>query len=359
MDELLSLDLDIVDTSHRQLERETSSEFTRKTTEIALHGPASNGAESEPNALVGRGEDVIYDADHHETLDRTGLPEGITGTYTLRSFSAHLEDLDLFPSDTPSRPDFAEYRQWAFESAALDLALQQAGTSLGEVIGRERSPLRFVASTRLGEPPTTERVEAFRAIDADLEYKLDPTPAWSTELIEDLASMDVVRILDLKGQYEGTDVDVPGDPARYRQLVEAFPDAVLEDPEVREATRPVLEAEDVRSRLSWDAIIHGVADVEALPWEPEWLNIKPSRFGSIESLLETIAHCEREGITCYGGGQFELGVGRGQIQLLASLYYPAAPNDVAPGAYNDPEIGADLPSSPLEPPAASPGFRWT
>ena len=32
----------------------------------------------------------------------------------------------------------------------------------------------------------------------------------------------------------------------------------------------------------------------------------------------------------YGGGMGELGVGRGQIELLAALFHPEAPNDVAP-----------------------------
>jgi hypothetical protein len=40
-------------------------------------------------------------------------------------------------------------------------------------------------------------------------------------------------------------------------------------------------------------------------------------------------------------------VGRDQIQHLASLFHPDAPNDVAPGAYNDPQPRAGLPVSPL------------
>jgi hypothetical protein len=56
----------------------------------------------------------------------------------------------------------------------------------------------------------------------------------------------------------------------------------------------------------------------------------------------------------YGGGQFELGPGRFQIQKLASLFYPEGPNDVAPSVYNE---GAQegLPTSPLPPPGG-PGF---
>ena len=49
----------------------------------------------------------------------------------------------------------------------------------------------------------------------------------------------------------------------------------------------------------------------------------------------------------YGGGQFELGRGRAQIQNLASVFYPDTPNDVAPGAYNLGEPRDDLPRSPL------------
>ena len=37
----------------------------------------------------------------------------------------------------------------------------------------------------------------------------------------------------------------------------------------------------------------------------------------------------------YGGGQFELGPGRRQIQKLASVFYADGPNDVAPSEYNE------------------------
>jgi hypothetical protein len=90
--------------------------------------------------------------------------------------------------------------------------------------------------------------------------------------------------------------------------------------------------------------------VQALPWEPRWLNIKPSRFGTVESLFGTIDFARKRDIELYGGGQFELGVGREQVQALAALFYPDGPNDVAPGGYNDPELSAGLPTSPLDPP---------
>ena len=79
------------------------------------------------------------------------------------------------------------------------------------------------------------------------------------------------------------------------------------------------------------------------------MNIKPSRFGSVKRLFEAIDGCLERGIVLYGGGQFELGPGRPQIQALASLFYHDAPNDVAPSGYHSPEPQAGLAGSPLAP----------
>jgi L-alanine-DL-glutamate epimerase-like enolase superfamily enzyme len=355
-DRIADLPLTIESVATERLERETSSEFTRVTTVFSLSGPDPGDG----GTTTGRGEDVTYETEDHDRLAETGLPD-LTGDYTVGSFSERLADLDLFPGGEPDRDVFRNYRRWGLESAALDLALRRAETDLGSVLDRSADPVRFVASTRLGEPPTTDRLEALRERVPDLEFKLDPTPAWDADLvaaIDETVGTDSARILDLKGQYEGTDVDVPADPELYELVLEAFPDAVIEDPNLTDETRPLFEDPAVRSRVSWDAPIHGLADIEALPWEPSRLNIKPSRFGSLESLLETIAHCEERDIRLYGGGQFELGVGRGQIQTVASLCYPDGPNDVAPRAYNDPAVGNELPRSPLEPPADPLGFEY-
>ena len=325
-------------------ERETVA-FLRKTTTVTLHG----------DGHVGRGEDVTYEAEEHDALAQAGLPT-LVGEYTLASFSAHLDDVDLFPAGAPDREVFRDYRRWGFESAALDLALRQADTHLGAVVDREYDPVRFVVSPRLGDPPTTERLDDLLGVHDDLEFKLDAEPGWTDDLVDALVATDAVRVVDLKGQYEGTEVDRPADPDLYRRVVEAFPDALLEDPRLSEETRPLLDP--VADRVTWDAPLHDVADLEAFPWSPRWLNCKPSRFGTVESLFDFLEYCEANGIRLYGGGQFELDVGRGQIQLLASLFYPDSPNDVAPGAYNDPEVTDDLPASPLGPSGEPRGFRW-
>ena len=100
-------------------------------------------------------------------------------------------------------------------------------------------------------------------------------------------------------------------------------------------TRPLLDP--VHERVTWDAPIHSIADIEAMPWSPpKTVNVKPSRFGPISRLLAVYDYCEEHGIGAYGGGQTELGPGRGQIQYLASIFHPDTPNDTAPRGYNDP-----------------------
>ena len=116
----------------------------------------------------------------------------------------------------------------------------------------------------------------------------------------------------------------------------------------------MFEGED---RISYDSPIHGAADLDATPLPPRAVNIKPCRVGNLRSLLEKNAAVEERGLITYGGGMGELDVGRGQIQLLASLFHPEGPNDVAPGGYNFDTPAADLPSSPLPADPAPTGFR--
>jgi L-alanine-DL-glutamate epimerase-like enolase superfamily enzyme len=263
--------------------------------------------------------------------------------------------VDLFPTP-PASDVYRRYRRWGFESAALDLALRQAGEPLHARLGRTLQPVRFVASLRLPEPPTLEPIEQRLAQHPDLAFKLDPTPSWDEAFIEQLAALARLAVCDLKGHYVGTIVDNPPDPALYRRVLEAFPDAWIEDPALTPETEPVLTPH--HDRITWDAPIHSVADVRALPFAPRMLNVKPSRLGSLRELIELYDHCATEQIGLYGGGQTEISVGRGQIQYLASLFHPQAPNDVAPGAYNVSPLPQDLPGSPLEPAPSPIGFRW-
>lgn len=327
----------------------------RLTTVVKLRGGGHEGI----------GEDVVYDAIDHIGQQDHGPPEGLAGKSTFAEFSDRLDGINLFPAGEPVREDVSrDYRRWAFESAALDLALRQAGTNLAKALGRKPSPVNFVNSMRLsggqeGERSSIEPLLARLAVYPTLRFKLDPANDWDDELIAALAETGAVDSLDLKSFYKGTPVDVETDPELYAKLIKTFPDAWLEDPDVTAETKPLLDP--VHERVTWDAPIHSIADIEAMPWSPpKTVNVKPSRFGPIRNLFAAYDYCEEKGIGAYGGGQSELGQGRGQIQYLASIFHPDTPNDVAPGGYNEPEKATrpGLPTSPLEPAIEEGGFRW-
>jgi hypothetical protein len=310
-DGVRALELELEDFGTQRREAAVSTEFTRVTTTVVLHGAGATG----------EGEDVTYQAEAHD--DFPELRE--RGRFTLDELSRRLDGCAL-----------EDYRRWAFESAALDLALQQNSVSLGDALGLDYKPVRFVVSTRLEIRPWLE-------LYPRMEFKLDPTSKWSDEHMREIAATGTVPVLDLKGQYHGTVVDQPPDPRLYRSVVEIFPDAVIEDPALTDETREALRGAE--QRISWDAPIHSAEDIAAR--DPRYCNIKPSRFGTVQRLLDAIDHCRAHGITMYGGGQFELGPGRAHIQRLASLFYADAPNDVAPSDYNIGEPRPGLPQSPL------------
>lgn len=345
-DLLADLPLEVDRYELRGLKADISPEFVRHTTLVELSG----------GGLTGLGEDVVYSPDEQLAFQAAGAVHDLAGSWTLGEFCELIESLDLFPAP-PEMEASRLYRVWAFESAAFDLALRQGGLSLTKALRREPQPMNYVASTRLGEPPTLEPVTKRLELDPTMRFKLDATSSWTPELFAQLVATGAVDSIDFKGLYKGTIVDQGADPVLYRRVVEAFPDAWLEDPDLSSPETAAALA-DVHERITWDAPIHGIADIEALPFAPRMVNIKPSRLGSLRELCATYDYCAAQDIGAYGGGQTELGVGRGQAQYLAALFHPDTPNDLAPREYNQVDPPAGLPSSPLTGDFSQAGFRW-
>ena len=322
---LAGLEVEVDAVSFDRLEFPTVR-WVRVTTVVAIDGGGHRGF----------GEDVSYatpDQDAHQRMD----PPKLSGRRTLAEWSDVLDATNLIPVP-PSVKEARDYRRWAYESALLDLALRQNDLSFARALGREAKPVRFCVSPT-GDPQ--------RVLDLypDMEVKIDAQSTWTTEDMRHLAATGRVRVVDLKGHYSGDWNAHPDDPPAFAAAVaDAFPDAIIEDPMLGEAMTTVIARHG--SRMSFDAPVHSLADLLVLPptW---WCNIKPSRFATTRRLLECVDHCEQHGIHMYGGGQFELGPGRRQIQAVAATLFPDGPNDVAPGAYNAAELAVGLPSSPL------------
>jgi hypothetical protein len=342
---LAELPLVVESCEYDRLHAVLAYEFQRVTTHVRLVGAGAYGL----------GEDVSVHVEDGTSLHETQPTLPLAGEWTLAGFCDQLATLDLW-AQPPEWEAARRYRNWAFESAALDLALRQAGRALHEVLGREPWPVRFVNSLGLGEPPSIEHVRRRLARSPGVRFKLDAEPTWSPALIDEVAATGTVDTIDFKGLYglEVKDPEALG--ALYDRVLAAFPDAYLEDPhDLPETSRRL---GDHVERVSYDAPIHGAEDIGATPLAARVVNVKPSRIGSVRALFEVYARCAQERRPMYGGGMGELGVGRGQIQLLAALFHADAPNDVAPSAYNQDNPPGGLPSSPLAPRPEATGFRW-
>jgi hypothetical protein len=138
--------------SLQRRESSTPGGWTRVTTTVVIQG----------DGATGEGEDVTYSADDHEHV-----PEGLmlAGTWSLEDLSHRLDELELWSGD-PDDHTGQDHRRWGFESAILDLALRQNELGLGEAVGREERPVRFVVSTRAAP-------EGWLEVAPRLEFKLD------------------------------------------------------------------------------------------------------------------------------------------------------------------------------------------
>ena len=320
-------------------------ESERITTHVRLVGADADGLGEDVSVLREDGTAL------HEA--RPALP--LAGEWTLAGFCDHIATLELWP-EAPEWDVLVRCRTWAFESAALDLALRQSRRSLHDVLGLEPQPVRFVNSLGLGQEPSIKPLQQRLARSPGVRFKLDAEATWKPALVNEVAATCAVDTIDFKGQY-GLEVEDPEAlGALYDDVLDAFPDAYLEDP--HDLPEIAVRLGDHVERVSYDSPIRGAEDIGATPLAARVVNVKPSRIGSLRSLFEVYARCARESRPMYGGGMGELGVGRGQIELLAALFHADAPNDVAPSAYNEDDPPGDLPTSPLMPRPEATGFRW-
>ena len=320
-------------------------EVERITTHVRLVGAGADGLGEDVSVLSEDGTAL------HET--RPSLP--LAGEWTLAGFCDHVATLELWPKP-PEWDVLGRCRNWAFESAALDLALRQAGRPLHAVLGLEPQPVRFVNSLGLGKEPSIEPVRRRLARSPTVRFKLDAEATWAPGLVDEVAATGAVDTIDFKGQYGFEVKDPEALGALYDHVLGAFPDAYLEDPHDLPEIAQLLG--DHLERVSYDSPIHSAEDIGATPLAARVVNIKPSRIGSLRPLFEVYTRCARERRPMYGGGMGELGVGRGQIELLAALFHADAPNDVAPSAYHFDDPPGGLPNSPLPPRPEATGFRW-
>ena len=149
----------------------------------------------------------------------------LTGEWaTLADFLAHVDAIDMWP-EPPEYELQRNWRRWTFESAALDLALRQSGTSLPEVLGRTPQPVTFVNSFGLGDPPDIDKVAGRRAMNPTVGFKLDVAPSWTQEIMDRIAAVEGIATIDFKGQYGLEVEDEAALLAMYERTLATFTEA--------------------------------------------------------------------------------------------------------------------------------------
>lgn len=274
-----------------------------RTAAVALDGYPDGPRPTSTVTLIGQtatgeGEYVGWTTEAHAAFDAIARRAPYrAGSHTLGSWCAAMRAAVPEP-----------YARAALESAAVELALQQAGTSLATLAGVAARRPREVRSATPGPRP-------FACLDAlgDVELKIDADPAWDAATWDLLAVRHRIAVVDFKGG---------GTPAAVRLAHRALPTAWLEDP-------PPGTAGNLSRRVSVDAPITAASTLGVLDPVPGAVNVKLPRLGGMFEALEVLAWCSAHRVTSYVGGMWEVGAGRRMARALAAIASPDGPNDVA------------------------------
>ncbi len=187
---LAELPLVVEACEYERLTAVLTHEFERVTTHVRLLGAGAEGL----------GEDVSVHIEDGTSLHETRPALPLVGEWTLAGFCDQLATLDLWPRP-PEWEAARNLRNWAFESAALDLALRQAGRALHELLELEPRPVRFVNSLGLGEQPSIEPLRRRIERSPGVRFKLDAEVSWTPALVDAVAATGAVDTIDFKGHY--------------------------------------------------------------------------------------------------------------------------------------------------------------
>jgi hypothetical protein len=211
------------------------------------------------------------------------------------------------------------YHRAAVEGAAIDLALRQADTNPFALAGAPARPVAFCRSLGNTDEPLAAIAEVL-ARDPRARIKIDvPAEGWPAPTWEALAATRRIVVLDFKRG---------ADPDQVRLAHAAIPEAWLEDPPEEAVTLD--PRGEWRERVALDGYVLAAVDLDDPEIPPAAINVKAPRLGGWLEALRCLEECRHRGLHAYVGGMFEVGPGRLQSRVLASLFTADAWNDVAP-----------------------------
>lgn len=277
---------------------------------------------------VGRGENVDWTPEDQAVFKHAAQDKVPIGQTTVGDLIQQLEG------------DLVTHHRAAIEAAAIDLGLRQAESNPFEVAGLPAHPVTFCWSIGRDMAGTAggllQAVRAILETEPSASFKLDVPPGgWPESMWSELAAIGGVRTVDFKRQ---------GAPRSVALAHQYLPEAWLEDPPLEALEDDSDQSHVWADRVTVDGYVMRVADLAVLPFRPAAINVKAPRMGGPLEALRCIDLCHQSGWACYIGGMFEVGPGRLQARVLASLFSSSQWNDLAPIRVCDSD---PYPSSPL------------
>lgn len=255
---------------------------------------------------AGRGENVGWTSAEQAAFAAAFVQRAPQGETTVGEVAAALVDAH-------------SYHRAAIEGAAIDLALKQGNTNIFVKAARDPRPVSFCWSLHDERDPVSA-IEDVAAHCPTARVKIDvPEKGWPNSVWDALAATERVVILDFKRRGRAGEVLVAH---------ERMPEAWIEDPPLTALAR--YGSGEWTRRVALDGWVTQVPDAEWPPLPPGAVNVKAPRVGGWLEALRLLEICDAEGWHAYVGGMFEVGPGREQARVLASLFTADAWNDLAP-----------------------------
>jgi hypothetical protein len=214
------------------------------------------------------------------------------------------------------------------------------------------SSSRCAWASRRPSTPVVTRLERYPT----LRFKLDPTTEWTPEIIAGLVATGAVDSVDFKGLYVGTIVDQAADPVLYRRVVEAFPDAWIEDPKLTEETDAILGPIATASPGTRPSTASPTS--RPCPSRRGWSTSSRRGWGRCARCSAPTSTARPGASGCTAAGSSSSAPAAATSSTSPRSFIPDTPNDVAPGGYNAPDAPAGLPTARWPAMAHETGFRW-
>lgn len=285
---------------------------------------------AESDGVFGWGENVaplepLYTSEYLETSLPVMIDEVIARV--LQHDHVNLRDIRSIVAGIEGY----EMAKYAVEMAVTDVWLRQQQLSLGSFIGATQHAVPVGVVVGMNEPRRLLQLVDQYLADGYRRIKLKIAPGRDVDvvrMVREHVGPDVVLQVDANCAYTAREID------HLRQLDE-FDLQFIEQPFAADAFAEHAQfASRASTPVCLDESIITMADLQRVidAGACSFVNIKPSRVGSVFTAIEMYEHCVSRGVEPWCGGMLESGIGRAALLTFAALPHFSITHDLSASA---------------------------